>query len=140
MVTSRAEAARDPAGARRRILAAAVAEFARAGFAGARVDGIARRAGVNKRMLYHYFGDKRALHRAVLDGRLGGAAHLENGAVLDAVDVRLLLWALLEDPPAAERLTALSRHDVLPFLVGLLAPPARPGGTKPRVRLKATRG
>jgi AcrR family transcriptional regulator len=49
------------------ILAAAGAEFAAKGLAGARVDQIARRAGVNKRMLYHYFGNKEALWLAVLE-------------------------------------------------------------------------
>ncbi len=34
---------------------------------GARVDVIARRAGINKRMLYHYYGDKDALYLAVLE-------------------------------------------------------------------------
>jgi len=45
---------------------AAFKEFAAKGFAGARVDTIARRASINKRMLYHYFGDKEALFREVL--------------------------------------------------------------------------
>jgi AcrR family transcriptional regulator len=59
-------AGRDPIRTRQRILDAALAEFAVKGFAGARVDAIARRAGNNKRMLYHYFGDKEGLFRAVL--------------------------------------------------------------------------
>src|SRR5256885_11222062 len=41
-------------------------EFAGGGFAGARVDVIARRARINKRMLYHYFGNKEKLFREVL--------------------------------------------------------------------------
>lgn len=45
---------------------AAFKEFSAKGFAGARVDTIARRAAINKRMLYHYFGDKEALFREVL--------------------------------------------------------------------------
>jgi len=45
---------------------AAFKEFAAKGFAGARVDTIARRASINKRMLYHYFGHKEALFREVL--------------------------------------------------------------------------
>ena len=49
-----------------RILEAALQEFAAKGFAGARVDVIARRARINKRMLYHYFGDKEGLFREVL--------------------------------------------------------------------------
>lgn len=57
---------RDPRRTQERILAAALKEFADRGFAGARVDVIARRAAINKRMLYHYFGDKEGLFRAVL--------------------------------------------------------------------------
>ena len=49
-----------------RILAAAAAEFAARGYAGARVDRIARRARVNKAMLYYHFGSKQALYRALL--------------------------------------------------------------------------
>jgi len=59
-------APRNPARTRERILAAALKEFAAKGFAGARVDVIARRASINKRMLYHYFGNKEKLFRAVL--------------------------------------------------------------------------
>src|SRR5256885_8728906 len=61
-----AQASRNPQRTQERILQAAFKEFAGKGFAGARVDGIARRAGINKRMLYHYFGDKEALFREVL--------------------------------------------------------------------------
>lgn len=41
--------------------------MAEKGYAGARMDVIARRAGANKRMIYHYFGDKDALYLAVLE-------------------------------------------------------------------------
>ena len=58
--------ARNPERSRERILAAALKEFAAKGFAGARVDFIARRAAINKRMLYHYFGNKEGLFKAVL--------------------------------------------------------------------------
>jgi TetR/AcrR family transcriptional regulator len=52
---------------KQKLLAAARHEFARAGLAGARVDEIAARAGVNKQLVYHYFGDKDALYLAVLE-------------------------------------------------------------------------
>ena len=58
---------RQPLVTRRRILEAATAEFAGKGLAGARVEEIARRARINKRMLYHYFGNKEALWLAVLE-------------------------------------------------------------------------
>jgi AcrR family transcriptional regulator len=63
----RIEAKRDPDATRARILQAAVAEFAAKGLAGARVDEIAARAGANKRMLYHYFGNKDDLFLAALE-------------------------------------------------------------------------
>jgi AcrR family transcriptional regulator len=49
-----------------RILDVATREFARKGLAGARVDEIARRAGVNKQLLYYYFKNKEGLYNAVL--------------------------------------------------------------------------
>src|SRR3954471_16434236 len=58
---------RDPAATRKKLLTAARREFARNGLAGARVDEIAARAGVNKQLVYHYFGDKDALYLAVLE-------------------------------------------------------------------------
>jgi len=51
-------------------LNAALKEFSARGFAGARVDEIARRAKANKRMLYHYFQDKEGLFRAVLRDKI----------------------------------------------------------------------
>ena len=52
------------------LLDAANAVFAEQGFAGARVDDIAARAGVNKALIYAYYGDKRGLYRAVLSSRV----------------------------------------------------------------------
>src|ERR1700754_2019020 len=59
--------ARDPDRTRAVILAAATDEITAKGLGGARVDEIAARAGVNKRMIYHYFGDKDGLYLAVLE-------------------------------------------------------------------------
>src|SRR6202790_5906626 len=58
---------RDPVATRKKLLTAARREFADSGLAGARVDEIADRAGVNKQLVYHYFGDKDALYLAVLE-------------------------------------------------------------------------
>ena len=63
---ARARTTRDPERTSAAILAAATAEFSDNGYGGARIDAIAARAGVNKRMLYHYFGDKDALYERVL--------------------------------------------------------------------------
>ena len=61
------ETRRDPEATRDRILRAAVSEFSEKGLGGARVDEIAERAGANKRMLYHYFGNKEDLFLAALE-------------------------------------------------------------------------
>jgi TetR/AcrR family transcriptional regulator len=58
---------RDPVATRNKLLTAARHEFGANGLAGARVDDIALRAGVNKQLVYHYFGDKDALYLAVLE-------------------------------------------------------------------------
>ena len=67
---------RDPEGTRAALLENAGLAFAALGYDGARIDEIAARAGVNKRMIYAYFGDKDALYRAVLDAHLSGLAGL----------------------------------------------------------------
>lgn len=58
---------RNPELTRKQVLEAATQEFAEKGLSGARVDEIARRSGSNKRMLYHYFGNKEALYLAVME-------------------------------------------------------------------------
>jgi AcrR family transcriptional regulator len=55
---------------RDRILEAAKQEFAAEGLAGGRVDAIARLAGCNKQLIYHYFGDKNGLFDAVMSSVL----------------------------------------------------------------------
>jgi AcrR family transcriptional regulator len=104
-------APRNPERTRERILSAALKEFAAKGFAGARVDVIARRAAINKRMLYHYFGDKEKLFRAVLRHKIAErrawAANLSSDPAErlpfwfktgceDADWIRLLEWEALQ--------------------------------------------
>jgi TetR/AcrR family transcriptional regulator len=69
-----------PEQSRAAILQAAVREFSREGVAGARIDAIARRARVNKALLYYYFKDKEALYSAVLDHVFGGLTTAVNAA------------------------------------------------------------
>ena len=52
---------RNAAGTRGKIVRAAAAEFSAKGYAGARMQGIADRAGVKKELLYHYFRSKEHL-------------------------------------------------------------------------------
>lgn len=58
---------RDASVARAALITAAVAEFSRKGFAGARVDEIAAAAGVNKQLVYHYFDSKQGLYLVALE-------------------------------------------------------------------------
>jgi TetR/AcrR family transcriptional regulator len=61
-----------PAGdSRDRVFAAAAAEFAARGFAGANMDRIARAARLNKAMIYYHFAGKTALYRAILKDMFG---------------------------------------------------------------------
>jgi AcrR family transcriptional regulator len=94
-----------------RILKSALKEFAANGFAGARVDTIARRARINKRMLYHYFGNKEGLFREVLRRKIAERTESLASAPDDPLDslsqwfrlacrdhewVRLLEWEALQ--------------------------------------------
>jgi TetR/AcrR family transcriptional regulator len=105
-------AVRDALATQRRILNAALKEFAAKGIAGARVDAIATRARTNKRMLYYYFGSKEGLFREILRQRL--ARSHERREELEELDyperlaarqvvttdsrehIRLLMWEALE--------------------------------------------
>ncbi|MDM0043930.1 TetR/AcrR family transcriptional regulator [Variovorax dokdonensis] len=77
------------------ILEAARDEFAQHGLAGARVDRIAERADVNKRLIYYYFGSKDDLFLAVLEGVY---------ADIRTAEQKLHLLAL-SPPDAVRRLT-----------------------------------
>jgi AcrR family transcriptional regulator len=61
------ERQRDADRTRRALLDAARAEFAAKGLAGARVNEIADRAGVNKQLISYYFGGKQALYDALVE-------------------------------------------------------------------------
>ncbi|MEM9426435.1 MAG: TetR/AcrR family transcriptional regulator [Pseudomonadota bacterium] len=74
---------RDADATKARILAAAKGEFARLGLGGARVDEIADKAKANKRMIYHYFGNKEDLFAAVLEDAYLGIRTAEQELRLD---------------------------------------------------------
>jgi AcrR family transcriptional regulator len=65
---------------RQAILHAATAEFATRGFAGAGVDRIARRAGVNKAMIYYHFRGKAHLYHEIV-AEMFGAVRTRTGTV-----------------------------------------------------------
>ena len=62
---NRAVTKRDPKKTRANILKWATKAFARSGFQGTSLSEILEKAKVNKRMVYHYYGSKEGLYRAV---------------------------------------------------------------------------
>jgi TetR/AcrR family transcriptional regulator len=130
--SSEANPPRRAAHPRARILRAATREFAAHGFAGARIARIARRARINRAMLYYYVGPKDELFREAVRGAgdralrtagwstgrpvtsLATWCRLTDGA---QTYLRLLQWATLEGraldasilEPARAALTSLAR-------------------------------
>ena len=86
---------RDPARTKRDILLAAREEFVEHGFEGARVDRIAERAGANKRMLYHYVGNKEALYARVLHDAYREIRSGEHDLALGSLPPRLAMEKLV---------------------------------------------
>jgi AcrR family transcriptional regulator len=82
---------RDLTRTRERILKAALAEFAANGLAGARCAHIARRAHVNKRMLFYCFGSKEELYREILRRKFSQRAALYESAP-DDIGRAILHW------------------------------------------------
>ena len=76
---------RTAAGSRDRVFAAAAAEFAARGYAGANMDRIARAARLNKAMIYYHFDNKAALYREILRDMFG-AVRSAVGQVVASAD------------------------------------------------------
>lgn len=82
---------RDAERTRQVILRAAMHEFADKGLGGARIDAIAERAGINKRLIYYYYDSKDGLFLAVLEQTYDDirsaeqALHLESDDPVEAV-------------------------------------------------------
>jgi len=56
---------------REKIVNAAVIEFSKGGYPGARVESIADRAGLNKAMIFYYFGSKEELYKVIIKKIIG---------------------------------------------------------------------
>lgn len=116
---------RDPQKTRQTILKCATRAFARSGYEGASLSDILTKAKVNKRMVYHYYGNKQGLYRAVHihqwqnlaewfaqeltpEAALSAGEPLSEAVLMRAIEifhdfasthqvfVRLLLWDALE--------------------------------------------
>ena len=80
------------------ILRSAMAEFAESGLGGARMESIAERAGVNKRLIYYYFGSKEALFLSALETTYADIREAERELKLES----------LSPPDAVRRLVAFT--------------------------------
>ena len=78
------------------LLVAARAAFAERGLEGARVDDIARRARINKQLVYHYFGSKDGLYTAVLEQVYQEIRNQERGLELDSFPAEEAMRKLIE--------------------------------------------
>jgi AcrR family transcriptional regulator len=116
---------RDATATRSRIMAAAAAEFAEHGIAGARIDRIAAAARANKAQIYAYIGTKDALFDAVFGVHVasnvnavpfaprdlpGYAVQLYDAYLADPTLVRLLAWRRLERTPTGDLFAHLPHH------------------------------
>ena len=70
-------------------------EFAANGLAGTRVEAIAERAEINKRMIYQYFGNKELLYQAVIEKVYRDVWEAEAALNLDQLPPREALVALV---------------------------------------------
>ncbi|MDC7789111.1 TetR/AcrR family transcriptional regulator [Rhodoplanes sp. TEM] len=86
---------RTPQDTRAALLKAAVAEFAREGYGGARVDRISKAARSNDRMLYYYFHSKEELFRQVIEHCYARLVAEEEALELDVTRPREALTALV---------------------------------------------
>ena len=91
------------------ILAAARSEFARHGFAGARIERIAAAAVVNKQLIFHYFRSKEGLYSAAISTIFAGWQPAPDGGAPPSEHLRQLIAHLvqwLSDHPGAARVIA----------------------------------
>ncbi len=126
---------RDAARTRKKIMEAAREEFAALGFAGARIESIARRAGLSKQLLYHYFASKAVLfeetlqskynqHRAAVTEYEGpGAVFVQRSraAHRDPVWMRFLTWEAAEHQDSGRITAETARREAIARQAKLIA-------------------
>jgi TetR/AcrR family transcriptional regulator len=97
---------RDADATRTKILQAALCEFSERGLPAASTDSIAGRCGVNKRMIYYYFGSKEGLYLSALESvfekfvaleKTIEVEHLEPAAAIEAM-INIKIDYYLENP------------------------------------------
>lgn len=125
----------DPGARTPQILAAALAEFAERGYAGARMASVAARAGIAKGLIYHYFPSKSDLFQATVrdstrpifeaaERRLTGFTGSARGLIADLLEVayarirehpqeRALFRLIVTESERVPELAAFYRREIL---------------------------
>jgi AcrR family transcriptional regulator len=80
---------------RAKILQAALNEFSERGLPAASTDDIAERCGVNKRMIYYYFGSKEGLYLAALESVYANLVALEKEIEIEHLDPPAAIEAII---------------------------------------------
>src|SRR3954449_6496806 len=93
------------------ILSAALDEFAARGFEAARLDDVARRAGVAKGTIYLYFRDKQSLFQELVRTMLSPLVGAITTAPLQDVPIRAVLEMIIE--VSVTEILGTRRKDVL---------------------------
>lgn len=97
------------------ILTAALEEFSASGFAAARLEDVARRAGVAKGTIYLYFADKEALFQDLARSMLSPlVGHIENFATAD-VPFRILADNIVE--VMVQEVLGTRRKDIIRLII-----------------------
>jgi AcrR family transcriptional regulator len=116
----RAAAAADRLGPRRTekrdaIIAAALEEFSARGFAAARLDDVARRAGVAKGTIYLYFRDKESLFQELVRALVSPLVGAITSAPLDDIPIRAVVEMIVG--VFVNEIFATRRKDVLRLII-----------------------
>jgi AcrR family transcriptional regulator len=80
---------------RTKILQAAISEFGERGFAAASTDDMAERCGVNKRMIYYYYGSKEGLYLAALEAVFENLVTREREIKIEDLDPAAAIEAII---------------------------------------------
>ncbi len=100
-----------PVSTRDHLLQTAITLFSAKGFDGVSVNDIVDRAGVNKRMVYHYFQSKARLYQETLSFAYAGLGEFERNAIANETTlegvVKRLIWVYFEFPRIHPEFTQL---------------------------------
>lgn len=100
----------------RRILDTAADIFALSGFAGARMDEIARAAGVNKATIYYHIGNKEALYARVLHDVFGNTAETISASIQQCGSaeekLKAYLWGIIRTVDSHPHVPAIMMREM----------------------------